>query len=394
MTVLYILISTDPFGGATKSFLALLKGVTKAGVKAIVVVPDTNGIYNTLINMNVQVIVEKEKGCTWTGARNLKQRLLYIPRQLGRMAINYHAQRSLARKVEGFAIDIVHSNNSVASLGRYIAEKRKLPHLYHIREYADIDFGLRYFPSNTSFHHYLKKDGVYTACITKDIRQHHGLDDMHSSRVIYNGIINDTETPASFDQNKEEYFLYAGRIEPSKGLLTLITAYNAYRTKLSSGTPLPLMVAGEVFVEPYMESIQKYIRANHLDKAIKFLGKVTDMPTIYKHAKAIIIPSKFEGFGRCMPEAMSYGCITIAHNTGGSKEQLDNGMELTGKEIGFRYNTTEELTERLIAIHSLKESEVTEMRQRAYECVCKMYSCKTYVDSVLDFYNYIKDKKS
>ena len=100
--------------------------------------------------MNVQVIVQKEKGCTWTGARNLRQRLLYIPRQLGRMAINYHAQRSLTKKLEGVAIDLVHSNISIASLGRYVAEKRKIPHIYHIREYIDKHYKLRYFPSNAS----------------------------------------------------------------------------------------------------------------------------------------------------------------------------------------------------------------------------------------------------
>ena len=57
MTVLYVLISTDPFGGATKSFLTLLQAVLKAGVNAIVVVPDTNGIYDTLREMGVKVIV-------------------------------------------------------------------------------------------------------------------------------------------------------------------------------------------------------------------------------------------------------------------------------------------------------------------------------------------------
>ncbi|MBP5507148.1 MAG: glycosyltransferase, partial [Prevotella sp.] len=130
MTILYVLISTDPFGGATKSFMALLRGVMQAGIKPVVVVPDTNGIYDTLAGMGVRIIVQYEKGCTWTGAKNLRQTLLFIPRQVGRMIVNFSACRSLDKKLRGIDFDLVHSNNSVASLGRYIARKRHIPHLY------------------------------------------------------------------------------------------------------------------------------------------------------------------------------------------------------------------------------------------------------------------------
>lgn len=391
MTVLYILISTDPFGGATKSFMALLKGIVQTGIKAVVVVPDTDGIYPTLLDMNVKVIVQYEKGCTWTGAKTLKQTLLYIPRQLGRMLINYRAQRSLEKKLKDTDIDIVHSNNSTASLGRYIAERRDLPHICHIREYGDKDFGLRYFPSNTEFHRYLKRKDVYSICITKDIQRHHGLSGHSTSRVIYNGIIEGGERTASFQQ-KREHLLYAGRIEPTKGLLKLTTAYNTYLKRMENKSVLPLLVAGEVFDESYMQRIQEYIVSNHLTEHIRFLGKVNDMSSLYRQAKAIIIPSENEGFGRCMPEAMSYGCIAIAHNTGGSKEQLDNGLALTGKEIGFRYDSTEELAERLVVLHDMKTDNIADLQQRAYQSVCQLYSNTIYIDSVIDFYNSIIKK--
>ena len=366
MTILYVLNSTDPLGGATKSFIALLKGITLAGAKAIVVVPDANGIYKTLRDMNVEVIIQKEKGNTWTGAKTLKQTFLYIPRQIGRLLINLHAQHSLEKKLEGIDFNIVHSNVSIVSLGKSIAEKRRLPHIYHIREYGDKDFGLTYFPTNASFHHYLTGKNVYSICI----------DNIGMTTLRVGG---------------GDFFLYAGRIEPTKGLLKLVKAYRQYVVKTPDA--LPLKVAGEVIDLSYLHAITDYIVQYQLEKHIMFLGRISDMPTLYRQAKAIIIPSEHEGFGRCMPEAMSYGCITIAHNTGGSKEQLDNGLALTGKEIGFRYNDTEELTEQLITLHNLKSNEMTDMRQRAYQCVCELYSCKTYVESVLDFYHYITNKE-
>lgn len=391
MTILYTLFSTDPYAGSTKSFMILLRGVLAKGLKAIVVVPDTNGVYDTLREMGVEVIVQNDKGSTWTGAKNLKQTLLYVPRQLGRMAVNYRSCRSLEKKLAGVDFDLVHSNVSISSLGRYIAGRRDLPHLYHIREYGDKDFGLRYFPSKVSFHRRLKAKNVYSACITKDIQRYHGLSGLPSSRVIYNGIIDETAMPV-FTSTNRGFLLYAGRIEPAKGLLTLVTAYKLYCDRTSRDVSLPLKVAGEVIDESYMNKIQHYIESNNLGKKIQFLGKVVDMPHLYQQAKAIVIPSECEGFGRCMPEAMAHGCLVIAHNTGGSKEQLDNGLKHTGKEIGFRYDNEKELAGELAALHTLQEQELMEMRQRAYQCVCELYSYKTYINSIIGFYNEIVSK--
>lgn len=388
MTILYVLISTDPLAGSTKSFMILLKGVMRAGIKAIIVVPDTNGIYNTLKDMGARVIVQYEKGCTWAWARNLKQTLLYVPRQIGRMVINSMARHSLEKKLKGITIDLVHSNNSVASLGRYIARKRGIPHLYHIREYGDKDFGLTYFPTNSIFRRHLREKGTYTACITKDIQRHQGLVNLPSSRVIYNGIIQDGSED-SLRYGERNFLLYAGRIEPTKGLLKLLTAYSRYIKSVSS--PLPLKVAGEMIDAAYMHTIKTYITDNAIEEYVQFLGMVGNMPELYQTAKAIVIPSENEGFGRCMPEAMSYGCIAIGHNTAGTKEQFDNGITQCGKEIGLRYDTQEELLASLLLIHEMKEEELRSLQEIAFKCVTHLYTEKACIDSVLDFYHYIKD---
>lgn len=390
MTILYILISTDPFGGATKSFLVLLQGVLKAGVKAIVVVPDENGITSTLRHMGAEVIIIPSKGCTWTGAKTFKQTILYIPRQLGRLWVDHNACKRLYATLKQRHIDIVHSNNTITALGRYIATKRNIPHIYHIREYGDKDFGLRYFPSNTAFHKYLKSDNVYSICITKDIQLHHGLSQHRMSTVIYNGIIQEENGLQPFTTPRD-YFLYAGRIEPTKGLLKLITAYKAYVD--STPTAMPLKVVGEVFDYTYMNKIEEYVRFNNMQGLISFLGRQSDMPRYYEGAKAIIIPSEYEGFGRCMPEAMSHGCIVIGHNTGGTKEQFENGRSETGQNIGFPYNTQEELTQCLITVHNSEEQNLEKIRKNAYDTVCKLYSFKNNIQSTLDLYKTITNKK-
>jgi glycosyltransferase involved in cell wall biosynthesis len=390
MTVLYFLISTDPYSGSTKSFLRLLTGIMQAGVKPLIVVPDTDGIYGTLTGMGAKVIVQYEKGCTWTGAKNLKQTLLYIPRQIGRMWINWRARRSLEKKLEGIDVDLVHSNSTVASLGRYIANRRRLPHLYHVREYGDKDFGLTYFPTNAVFRNHLRDEGTYTACITRDIQRHHGLEGLPSSRVIYNGILPEKAEYAPV-QTERNFFLYAGRIEPTKGLLKLVKVYSLYAKSVPS--PLPLKVAGEAIDSAYMLSVERCISTGDIGNLVVFLGKVDDMTALYQTAKAIVIPSENEGFGRCMPEAMSCGCIAVGHNTAGTQEQFDNGLRLCGTEIGLRYNDEEELLSALLRVHNMQEQEQKSLRGNAFRCVSSLYTDRAYTDSVLAFYKYILNEK-
>ena len=101
MTVLYVLISTDPYSGSTKSFMILLKGVLKAGINVIVVSPDNKGIYPILCDMGVKVFIVPSKGNTWTGTRSLKHKLLFVPRQLGRLVVNFIAHRKMIALFHG-----------------------------------------------------------------------------------------------------------------------------------------------------------------------------------------------------------------------------------------------------------------------------------------------------
>lgn len=386
MTILFTHISTDPFAGSTKSFLILIKGVIASGVRAIVVIPDTEGICDMLKAMGAEVIVQNFKGCVWTGARTWKHKVLYVPRQLGRIVINFFACRNLEKQLENVDFDLVHSNCTVSPLGRHIARKRHVPHVYHIREYGDKDFGLRYFPTNRSFRKYLKSKGVYSICITKDVQRHHGLENHPASCVVYNGIIQNVSEPTSQTSHRDG-LLFAGRIEPTKGLHKLVAAYKEYADQVTS--PMKLRVAGESMDDGYMAAIQKFIAKHHLSDHIEFLGKVSNMPALYHSSMAIVIPSEFEAFGRCMPEAMAYGCLAIGHNTGGTKEQLDNGLELCGEEIGIRYDNDRELPDALLCIHQMCETEATAMRDRAYRCVTQLYTDKAYVSAVLNFYKEI-----
>ncbi len=93
------------------------------------------------------------------------------------------------------------------------------------------------------------------------------------------------------------YLLYVGTIEPRKNLLQVIKA--RHRGKLD----IPLIVVGRS--TPYIKEIHEYI-TEHSVKNITFLQDVPneDLPGIYQMADAFIYPSRYEGFGIPILEAL------------------------------------------------------------------------------------------
>lgn len=389
MNIVYILHSTDKLGGASKSFMTLLKGVRDKGVSPIVVLPDKNGIYNELVKMEVPVVTTIYRPNTYPYHKTVKDYFLFIPRLIARRYVNARAVARLTKIFSARHIDIIHTNVSVIDIGFRLSRKLRKPHIYHIREYGDLDFSEYYYPSSKVFHRTLHFPESYAICITRDLLKYHKLQESDSYKIVYNGICSrKNDIPVTL---KEDYFLYAGRIEPAKGLLSLLEAYCLFCKKTQRN--IPLWIAGEVCDEEYAEKVNLFVQSSRLSSSVCFLGARNDMERLMQNAKAIIIPSRFEAFGRCMAEAMFNGCLVVGKYTGGTKEQFENGIRMTGKEIGLRYDTAEELVECLEAASQSSEANEA-MIQRAFYTVNRLYSKDEYIDQIYNFYNHIIDGKS
>lgn len=389
MNVLYVLNSTNTSGGATKSFVALLQMMRRQGHSPYVVVPDGEGLCADLKAWGIPVLVLDYRPNLYPYLRSVKDVLLFLPRLLARRWLNARAVRHLTEWMDGNGIDVVHTNVSIIDIGFRAAARKGVPHVYHFREYGDRDFNFHYFPSWRAFHRKFHRPDAYTICITKDIQRHHRLQHSPASRVIYNGIGTKAVVRDGADK---DYFLYAGRIEPAKGLLSLLEAYTGYVQAVAEACPL--RVAGEISQADYGKQVHDFIAAHHIADKVQLLGVRTDMDVLMQHARAIIIPSRSEAFGRCMAEAMFNGCLVIGRNTGGTQEQFDNGRRLTGQEIGFRYDTEAELTACLTRVAALSAEAAREMTVRAAGVAEHFYSTEAYTSQVLDFYKDIIHEKT
>jgi len=104
----------------------------------------------------------------------------------------------------------------------------------------------------------------------------------------------------------EEYLLTVGTIEERKNLLLL--------AKALKNTPnhVQLVVVGKQTA--YAEKVKQYLAAEQLTARVHFLENVsfTDLPYIYQLAKVFVYPSRFEGFGIPILEALYCGTPVIA----------------------------------------------------------------------------------
>ena len=385
MRVLYILNSTLQTGGATKAIMGIVPLLQEKGVKPIFLMPDQEGIYRTLIEQGYDTISIPFKMSIYPDRKNKKDLITFLPKLACRIIINILALYKIRKLVKILKPDIIHTNTSVVSLGRIVARWTHIPHIQHIREYGDKNFSITYFPSWRIVHYFIKKNNSYTICITQDIKNHHGLKDLEHAVVIYDGT--HPFTPSMPHGSSLRYFLYAGRIEYGKGLDLLLESYACYTREVED--PIPLKVAGSVANLEYDKRIKHYIAEKHITKLVSFLGNVSQIEALMQNAKALIIPSRSEGFGLCMPEAMFNGCLCIGFGVGGTKEQMDNGMKHTGGEIALSYQTTEELTKLLVKVHQSSDDHWAAIKKRAFNTVNALYTHEKCAEAVLNIYHKI-----
>lgn len=376
-------------GGGTKSFLAMLRGLMARGVQPVIAMPDREGVYSVIKEMGIPTIIVPYFDSVYPWVRSLKDVVLFLPRIIRHRVMNYLAIRKITQALRQEGIQLIHSNVSVCSIGFWVSRRLNVPHIYHIREYGDKDFSLYHFPSRRWYYRQLRTSESYNICITRDIQRHFKQSESVASRVIYNGIQDAVEVYPQHERS--DFFLFAGRLIETKGIFDLLRAYSDYFKEASN--KLPLYVMGEQPNHDYYEQLVHYVKEHGLEDVVKFMGERSDISNFMSRARAIIIPSHNEGFGRCMPEAMFCGCLAIGRNTGGTREQMDNGVTLTGEEIALRYDTQEQLKQYLLMVSNNNDSYFEPYRQRAFETVNQLYSTESNVRQVYDFYQNILKKE-
>lgn len=383
--ILYIADSLNPTWGAYKAMVSLLENIAPSQVNALAIVSSLYPQTHSFANTNIRIKQLRYYSSIYPSTLTRKDKLLFMPRLIRKLIINNIATIRLLLLTKQFSPDIIHTNVSFTAIGYYVARILKIPHIWHIREYGSLDFNTcYYYPSLSIQQKRYRSQLSYTIGITKDILKYNNLLGYPYAQVIYDGVL--PSYMQSYTSQKHPYFLYAGRLETLKGILPLIDAYAEYCKQHPS--PLSLYVAGNGS-EAYTNLVKEKIATYRLEDKIKLLGVRKDILELYKNARALIVPSLAEGFGFITAEAMFCGCLVIGNDRAGTKEQFDNGLEMSGEEIGLRYTKQGELVQHLINVTNNPTNYYEPMILRAQQVVTQLYSTEKHAERVYEFYNNI-----
>jgi D-inositol-3-phosphate glycosyltransferase len=165
--------------------------------------------------------------------------------------------------------------------------------------------------------------------------------DMRKITVIPPGVDTGRFYPIAVDEARryiglkpeDRMILFVGRIEPLKGLDTLIRAVACLRLK-DLHEPVQLAIiggdpeAGPEDITEEMSRIQKLCDDLTMGKMVAFLGKrgQDTLPYYYSAAEVVVMPSHYESFGMVALEAMACGTPVIASQVGGLAFLVQDGV--------------------------------------------------------------------
>ncbi len=374
--VIYIERKPDLFGSCL-SLLSMLEFLTKNGVKPLVIVIKEGELTEELKKRGIPYKTIKYFFNILPRLKFLSDYILFIPKIVTYIIYNKFAILKLKKIAKDFNADIIHTNIGPSHIGISVARKLRIPHVWHLREYQNLDFGWKFFPSKSNFTKKLNNYNNYNIAITKGIATHFSLSDSNS-QTIPDGIFHKNETILDF--NKEKYFLFVGRIENFKGIKDLLKAFSAFCKK---NDKYKLLIAGKIESEDYKNELISCVNDEYNRGLIKFLGYIKDVRPLMSKATALIVASKMEGLGRVTIEAMFCGCLVIGKNSGGTKEILGE------KNLGLLYDNTCELVAFLNNLANTKIDFYKDKIKDAQKEAVLLYSIEESGSKILNYYNKI-----
>lgn len=135
-------------------------------------------------------------------------------------------------------------------------------------------------------------------------------------------------------REKDRIILFVGRIDPAKGLMTVIEALELLKKKdLPLYNQLKLIVVGGGRKKEDLPGNKEYIRIKKSIREKKLTGKViflgskkqSELKKYYSSAEALVMPSLYESFGLVPVEAMACGTPALVSRIGEMRYFVQKG---------------------------------------------------------------------
>ncbi|WP_026516517.1 glycosyltransferase family 4 protein [Butyrivibrio sp. MC2021] len=279
----------------------------------------------------------------------------------------------IQKKIKTFNPDIIHNNSSLVDIGVTIATKLKKPCVWHLREFGENDYNLKYLNSKS----YVSKMYSRADCliaISNAVREHYNYDFPRLRiEMIYDGI-------QEFSVIKKNHslvnFCCVGTMTEGKGQFDVIKATAELVEKYGTLFKVYLFGDGE---KKYSEQLKKYVVDHDLNDIVVFRGYVSDIPTELETMDVGIMSSKCEAFGRVTVEYMYAKMGVIATDSGANKEILGN------EAFYYRYGDYSKLAS-LMKFFIMDKNEAMEKGNRLHKIANERFTQTSNTEKIYELY--------
>lgn len=274
-------------------------------------------------------------------------------------------------------IDIVHTNHNRIQIGAYISEKKKIPHVWHIREFGKEDYNVVFYKHNTI--RYMNHHADCFIAISEAVKKSWISKGIEADKIetVYNGIEGGKVFPKKKRQDDKLKLVILGHVQPSKGQIQIVEAISLIPQEVCRHIQLDIIGEG---YRDYYRKIDKLIKKKNLQN-INFLGYCNNVSEKLSEYDVGIVCSRSEGFGRITVEYMRAGLYIIASDTGANPELILNS------KIGtlYEYGNVENLAKCIEEIYVHKEKYIPE------KPLCSLFGMEEYIRGVEEIYLKVHD---
>ena len=327
LRILFVHSGSDLYG-ASRSLLRLSSRLTSDGFAVKAVLPHEGPLVSALQEKGVSVVIQKNLPVIERQSVESFTAILYL------LSNVFFSIFDLSKILMQFKPHLIHTMTSVILSSGLAAKIAGIPHVWHIRESFG-EFG-KLWKYHQKYVLWLSSKVVCVSTpVAEQFEQYKSIEKLH---VVYNGFPENEFSDVGVDRVNQFRSKYVtsdvkylvgvvGRIKfQRKGQEVFVRAASLLRDKfpdarfLCIGSPFP----GN---ESHLKNLLELIQELALDGYVLYAGDVEDVKAAIAALDILVLSSvQPEPFGGVVVEAMALSRAVIATRTGGSVEQVVDGV--------------------------------------------------------------------
>ncbi len=249
---------------------------------------------------------------------------------LANAAHNARAVQAIEEIIAKSKPDVVMTNSIVCPWAALAAQYARVPHVWFVREYGDLDHGRVFELGREKTWADVGNLSDLVVTISKSLAEHAAqYIDKDKITILYNPFKLDelrqkaaAKIKSPFKSSSSLKVIVSGNLAPSKGQLEAIEAVGWLNAK---GLETELCIVGAAGEKEYMQTVNQSIARHKLADKVHLVGFSTDLLAYVALSDVGIMASHREGFGRVTFEYIALGKPVVGANSGATPEMVIDG---------------------------------------------------------------------